>query len=56
MLRGDYTPIGLCLYVVRDCVEGIRISQVVRGALPFIALYVVSIVILCAFPELVTGR
>lgn len=49
-------PIGLCLYVVRDCVEGIRISQVVRGALPFIALYVVSIVILCIFPELVTGR
>src|SRR5690554_2484752 len=48
-------PIGLCLYVVRDSVSGLKLHQVVRGTLPFIGLYVLSIVILSIFPGLVSS-
>lgn len=48
-------PVGLCLYVVRDSVSGISLNQVIKGTLPFIGLYVISIIILSVFPGLVSG-
>jgi C4-dicarboxylate transporter DctM subunit len=48
-------PVGLCLYVAKSCLPGTSISQVVRGTLPFMGLLAVVIVVLCLFPELVTG-
>ncbi len=48
-------PVGLCLYVVRDSVSGLKLHQVVRGTLPFIGLYVISIIVLSLFPNLVSS-
>jgi len=47
-------PVGLCLYVAKSCLPGTSIGQVVRGTVPFMALLVLVIVILCVAPELVT--
>ncbi|GGB43060.1 hypothetical protein GCM10011505_25550 [Tistrella bauzanensis] len=47
-------PVGLCLYVAKSCLPGTSIGQVVRGTVPFMALLVLVIVILCIAPELVT--
>lgn len=47
-------PVGLSLYVVRDSVPGLKLSQVVRGTMPFIGIYVLAIVVLSVFPSLVT--
>lgn len=47
-------PVGLCLYVVRDSVQGLKLQQVIKGTMPFIGLYVVSIIILSVFPGLVS--
>ena len=47
-------PVGLCLYVVRDCVPGLKLKQVIRGTMPFIGLYVVAIIVLSLFPRIVT--
>lgn len=48
-------PVGLCLYVVRDCVKGLKLGDVVYGTMPFIALYVLSILLFTLFPSLITG-
>lgn len=48
-------PVGLCLYVVRDSVKGLHIGHVIRGTLPFLLLYALSILILTIFPEIITG-
>lgn len=48
-------PVGLCLYVVRDSVKGLTLGQVVRGTLPFLFLYALSILVLSVFPGIVTG-
>ncbi|WP_449219924.1 TRAP transporter large permease [Tistrella mobilis] len=48
-------PVGLCLYVAKSCLPGTSIAQVVRGTLPFMGLLAAVIVVLCLFPELVTG-
>lgn len=48
-------PVGLCLYVVRDSVANLNLGDVVYGTIPFIVLYVLSIVLFTVFPKLVLG-
>jgi len=48
-------PVGLCLYVVRDSVAELKLSDVVYGTIPFLVLYVASIVLFTVFPRLITG-
>lgn len=45
-------PVGLCLYVVRDSVVGLKLAQVIRGTIPFIVLYAAAIAVLSVFPSL----
>lgn len=48
-------PVGLCLYVVRDCVSNLSLGDVIYGTIPFIVLYALSIVLFTVFPKLVLG-
>lgn len=45
-------PVGLNLYVVKGVAPDIPLSVVLEGAVPFILLMFLGIVILCFFPEL----
>ncbi len=48
-------PVGLNLYVINGIAPDISLRTVLWGALPFVALMVLGIVVLCVFPGLVTG-
>ena len=47
-------PVGLNLYVIHGIVPNIGLPKVLKGALPFMVCMVLGILILSAFPELVT--
>lgn len=46
-------PVGLCLYVVRDSVESLELGDVIKGVVPYIILYVLSIALFMVFPGLI---
>jgi TRAP-type C4-dicarboxylate transport system permease large subunit len=46
-------PVGLNLYVIQGISRGeVTIGDVIKGCLPFIAVLVLLIVLLVAFPQL----
>ena len=45
-------PVGLNLYIVKSIAPDVPLSQVLRGALPFLVIDVLVIIILCIFPEI----
>lgn len=45
-------PVGLCLYVVKSCAPGATLGQVIRGTTPFMAMYIIVLIVLCFVPEL----
>jgi C4-dicarboxylate transporter DctM subunit len=47
-------PVGLNLYVINGIAPDIAIGDILRGTLPFVAMMIVGIVLLCVFPEIVT--
>ncbi|MEI2386275.1 TRAP transporter large permease [Breoghania sp. JC706] len=47
-------PVGLNLYVINGIAPDIRLSQILRGSLPYVLCMVLGIVLLCVFPEIAT--
>jgi tripartite ATP-independent transporter DctM subunit len=47
-------PVGLNLFVINGITPDIRLTTILRGAFPFMLCMVLSIVILCVFPEIAT--
>lgn len=47
-------PVGANLHVVRGLAPDISTGTVIRGSMPYIALIVAEIVLLCVFPDLAT--
>ena len=47
-------PVGLNLFVINGITPDVKLSTILRGALPFMLCMVVSIVLLCVFPEIAT--
>lgn len=47
-------PVGLNLFVINGIAPDVPLATVLKGALPFMLLMVVAIVILCLFPGLAT--
>jgi len=47
-------PVGLNLYVINGIAPDISIGDILRGTLPFVVMMIVGIVLLCAFPQIVT--
>jgi len=48
-------PVGLNLFVINGITPDIRLPVILRGALPFVLLLILGIVLLCIFPEIVTA-
>lgn len=47
-------PVGLNLYVINGIAPDVPLGTILRGALPFVLMMVLGIVLLCAFPGIVT--
>ena len=47
-------PVGLNLYVINGIVPDVGLPQILRGTIPFVLLMLLSIVLLCVFPEIAT--
>lgn len=47
-------PVGLNLYVINGIVPDVKLPTVLMGALPFVLMMVVGIVLLCVFPGIAT--
>ena len=50
-----HPPVGLNLFVINGIAPDIPLSKIVWGVLPFLALMVIAIVLLCFFPEIATA-
>ncbi|HRK85860.1 MAG TPA: TRAP transporter large permease subunit, partial [Alcaligenes sp.] len=46
-------PVGLNLYVIKGIAPQISLQQITRGALPFVALEILAIIILTIFPDII---
>jgi TRAP-type C4-dicarboxylate transport system permease large subunit len=46
-------PVGLNLYVIKGIAPQITLKQITMGALPFVFLEILAIIILTIFPEIV---
>ena len=47
-------PVGLNLYVINGIAPDIPLGSILRGALPFVMMMILGIVLLCVFPQVVT--
>lgn len=45
-------PVGLNLYIVQGIAPDVKLSEVLKGSLPFIIMLCIGILILCLWPEL----
>ncbi len=49
-------PFGFALFYLRGVApKSVRTGQIYRGALPFIAIQLIGLVLIIVFPQLVTG-
>ena len=47
-------PVGLNLYVINGIAPDVGLPKILAGALPFVLLMVVGILLLCVFPQIAT--
>jgi len=47
-------PVGLNLYVINGIVPDVGLPKILAGALPFVLLMMLSILLLCVFPQIAT--
>ena len=47
-------PVGLNLFVINGITPDVKLTTILRGAVPFMLCMVLSIVLLCVFPEIAT--
>jgi len=49
-----HPPVGLNIFVIKNIAPDIPLMDVILGTLPYVVLMMIAVVILCAFPEVVT--
>src|SRR5499427_7790495 len=49
-----HPPVGLNLFVIKNIAPDIPLRDVMWGVVPFVALMIVAVLILCVFPEIAT--
>ena len=47
-------PVGLNLFVINGITPDVKLTTILKGAFPFMLCMVLTIVILCVFPEIAT--
>ena len=49
-----HPPVGLNLFVIKNIAPDIPLRDVVWGVMPFVALMMFAVFVLCIFPEIAT--
>ena len=50
-----HPPVGLNIFVINKIAPDIRLGDIVWGTMPFVFLMMLAVILLCVFPEIVTG-
>jgi C4-dicarboxylate transporter DctM subunit len=50
-----HPPVGLNLFVIKNIAPDIPLRDVIWGVLPFVALMVFAVIVMCIFPGIATG-
>jgi len=50
-----HPPVGLNIFVIRSIAPDLRLSEIIRGVLPLLALMIVAVVLMSFFPHIVTA-
>jgi tripartite ATP-independent transporter DctM subunit len=49
-----HPPVGLNIFVIKNIAPDIPLRDVIWGVMPFVALMIVAVILLCVFPEIST--
>jgi TRAP-type C4-dicarboxylate transport system permease large subunit len=47
-----HPPVGLNLFVIKNIAPDISYRELVWGTLPFVAIMIIAVVLICAFPDI----
>ena len=50
-----HPPVGLNLFVIKNIAPDIPLRDVIWGVMPFVALMVFAVIVMCIFPGIATG-
>jgi C4-dicarboxylate transporter DctM subunit len=50
-----HPPVGLNLFVIKNIAPDIKLKEIILGVLPFLALLLLAVLLLCVFPWIATG-
>ena len=50
-----HPPVGLNIFVIKNIAPDIPLSEVIWGTLPFVALMLFAVILLCVAPDIATG-
>ena len=50
-----HPPVGLNIFVIKNIAPDITLREIIYGVMPFVAIMIFSVVLLCLFPEIATG-
>ena len=50
-----HPPVGLNIFVIKNIAPDITLREIIFGVMPFVAIMIFSVVLLCFFPEISTG-
>jgi C4-dicarboxylate transporter, DctM subunit len=50
-----HPPVGLNIFVIKNIAPDIPLNKIIWGVLPFVIIMLLSVVLLCLFPEIATG-
>ena len=50
-----HPPVGLNIFVIKNIAPDITLREIIYGVMPFVAIMIFSVVLLCFFPEIATG-
>jgi tripartite ATP-independent transporter DctM subunit len=50
-----HPPVGLNIFVIKNIAPDITLREIIYGVMPFVVIMLLSVVLLCIFPEIATG-
>jgi len=50
-----HPPVGLNIFVIKNIAPDITLREIIWGVMPFVVIMLLSVVLLCVFPEIATG-
>ncbi|PWC52431.1 TRAP transporter large permease subunit, partial [Azospirillum sp. TSO22-1] len=50
-----HPPVGLNIFVIKNIAPDIPLKDVIWGVMPFVALMILTVLLLCFFPQIATA-